>query len=110
MRAPVSSLRSLVQLRAGVVADPFPTHYSPAGREARPRRFGGAPDAPAKAGLSPRIARVAYYLVPLLLAAALTACDGAAPTEPEATGSVLPGRTTSEGRPDRPNHILTGRN
>ena len=62
--AHVSALRSLAQARTGMVAG-----------------------APGRTWSAPRPAR---YLVPLLLLAALAACDVAAPTAPEATGSAAP--------------------
>ena len=95
MRAPASSLRSLVQLRAGVVAAPART----ACRSGWPAFRSGAGSFP--------WASILTYLVPLLFAAALAACDGAGPTAPDSSESALPGRTEGTGRPDRPNHVVT---
>ena len=95
MRAPASSLRSLVQLRAGVVAAP-----------GQPARRPGCPASRSGIGSS-RWASILTYLVPLLFAAALAACDGAGPTAPDSSESALPGRAERTGRPDRPSHVVT---
>ena len=68
MRAPVSGLRSLALLRAGMVARPAP------GRITASRR-----------------GRAGATLLLLALPAVLTACDGAGITSPEPTGGDAPG-------------------
>ena len=95
MRAPASSLRSLVQLRAGVVS-----------ARARAARRSGWLASRTEAGSS-RWASLLTYLVPLLFGAALAACAGAGPTAPDSSASALPERTERTGRPDRPNHVVT---
>jgi hypothetical protein len=72
MRAPVSSLRSLATFRVGVVPH--------------------APVPPSAAAPGSRIpSRLIRTVVPLLLLAALAACDGAMPTAPDASGTDAPG-------------------
>ncbi|HYC31421.1 MAG TPA: hypothetical protein VEB59_03985 [Gemmatimonadales bacterium] len=83
MRAPASSLRSLATLRAGVVSR--------------------APARPSAGTQESRIsARLIRTLVPLLLLAALAACDGAVPTAPDVSGGDAPGARGRERAPAAP--------
>ena len=97
MRAPASSLRSLARIRSGVVR--------PSSRPSsdRPSRRSGSPT---PAGSASRWGTALSYLLPLLLVAALTACDGAAPTEPVPSGVTVPARTWRGEGTGRPNHLV----